>query len=61
MDNYLKFLNQPNKSFACFLKCAKLRGTNCTVAYYNAGIISLNQKYYNQALDILLLALNHMT
>jgi len=24
--NYLNFLNQPNKAFACFLKAAKLRG-----------------------------------
>ena len=59
--NYLNFLNQPNKAFACFLKAAKLRGAKCSTSYYNAGIISLDSKNYSLALDVLLLALNSLS
>ncbi len=59
--NYLSFLNQPNKSFACFLKAAKLRGNKCATSYYNAGIVCLELKSYSTALDVLLLALSNLT
>lgn len=59
--NYLNFLNQPNKAFACFLKAAKLRGVKCSTSYYNAGIICLEQKNYSLSLDVLLQSLNSLT
>jgi tetratricopeptide (TPR) repeat protein len=59
--NYLNFLNQPNKAFACFLKAAKLRGEKSSTSYYNAGIICLEMKNFSTGLDVLLLALNGLT
>lgn len=59
--NYLNFLNQPNKAFACFLKSAKLRGAKCSTSYFNAGLICLELKNYSLALDVLLQSLNNLT